>query len=71
MAFFFGCRHLKHDFLHGSEWLNYLNSRVLYIFECACSRDQANRVYVQHLIRKQSQELWNMILEGAIIFVAG
>lgn len=40
-------------------------------FYVAFSRDQPQKVYVQHKMREQSQRVWNLLVEGASIYVAG
>jgi len=39
---------------------------------CAFSRDQPEKVYVQHLIAQQASRLWGLINDGgALVYVAG
>lgn len=40
-------------------------------FYVAFSRDQPQKVYVQHKMREQSQRIWNLLAEGAAIYIAG
>ena len=37
----------------------------------AFSRDQEEKLYVQHLMQKNSTQLWNWIQEGAYFYVCG
>ena len=37
----------------------------------AFSRDQAEKVYVQHLLRETAAQVWKMIDAGAHIYVCG
>jgi sulfite reductase (NADPH) flavoprotein alpha-component len=37
----------------------------------AFSRDQADKIYVQHRIREQGREIYNWIEKGAVIYVCG
>ena len=39
--------------------------------DLAWSRDQQEKVYVQHLMEKQSAELWKWLEEGAAFYVCG
>jgi len=71
MGFFFGCRHEKKDFLHGEEWKHFIEKGTLSLLGAAFSRDQKQKVYVQHLITQNSKPLWKMIQDGAIIYVSG
>ncbi|KAI9467547.1 NAPDH-dependent diflavin reductase [Coemansia sp. RSA 989] len=68
---FFGCRSASHDFLYKSQLLDWCNSKMLHL-ECAFSRDQAQKVYVQHKIRQRSDLIWSLINDrGAVVYVSG
>lgn len=77
VLFFFGCRNEKHDFLYKSFWGSHSKSQGVLSedmgggFYVAFSRDQAKKVYVQHKMREQSTRIWNLLSEGAAIYVAG
>ncbi|KAG5527891.1 hypothetical protein RHGRI_028726 [Rhododendron griersonianum] len=77
ILFFFGCRNKDNDFLYKDFWLSHSqNGGVLSEdrgggFYVAFSRDQPNKVYVQHMMREQSNRVWNLLCEGAAIYVAG
>ncbi|KAF7151696.1 hypothetical protein RHSIM_Rhsim02G0050700 [Rhododendron simsii] len=77
ILFFFGCRNKDNDFLYKDFWLSHSqNGGVLSEdrgggFYVAFSRDQPNKVYVQHKMREQSNRVWNLLCEGAAIYVAG
>lgn len=47
---FFGDRTFTQDFLYQVEWQKYLKSGVLSRLDVAFSRDQVEKVYVQHRI---------------------
>lgn len=70
-AFFFGCRQEKQDFLHSNLWKEFVSNGTLFLFSVAFSRDQNQKVYVQHKIREHSKEIWNLIQSGAVIYVSG
>ncbi|KAJ4700667.1 NADPH-dependent diflavin oxidoreductase 1 [Melia azedarach] len=76
IMFFFGCRN-EDDFLYKDFWLSQSeNEGVLSEakgggFYVAFSRNQPQKVYVQHKMLEQSQEIWNLLLSKASIFVAG
>ena len=38
-------------------------------FYVAFSREQQQKVYVQHKMREKSQRIWNLLCEGASIYV--
>ncbi|XP_024940273.1 NADPH-dependent diflavin oxidoreductase 1 isoform X4 [Cephus cinctus] len=67
---FFGCRsklkdyHCKEDF----ETLSQTNGLRLF---CAFSRDQEQKIYVQHVIRDQSELCWKFLKSSANIYLAG
>ncbi|GMI94594.1 hypothetical protein like AT3G02280 [Hibiscus trionum] len=75
--FFFGCRNKHNDFLYRDLWLSHSqNDGVLSEakgggFYAAFSRDQPQKVYVQHKMQEQSQRIWSLLCEGAAVFVAG
>ncbi|MGI2260744.1 assimilatory sulfite reductase (NADPH) flavoprotein subunit [Shewanella sp. GXUN23E] len=68
---FFGNPHFEQDFLYQTEWQQYLKSGVLERLDVAFSRDQADKVYVQHRIREQGALLWQWLERGAHIYVCG
>lgn len=74
---FFGCRNENNDFLYRDFWLSHSeNDGVLSEakgggFYAAFSRDQPQKVYVQHKMQEQSERIWNLLCEGAAIYVAG
>ncbi|XP_051114993.1 NADPH-dependent diflavin oxidoreductase 1 isoform X2 [Andrographis paniculata] len=77
VLFFFGCRSEKDDFLY-REFLLSLAERDGVLSESkggglfvAFSRDQPRKVYVQHRIREQSRKVWDLLAQGAAVFVAG
>ena len=45
---FFGDRSAKTDYLYGEEWDSYQEDGILSNLDLAWSRDQAEKVYVQH-----------------------
>ncbi|USD65039.1 assimilatory sulfite reductase (NADPH) flavoprotein subunit [Vibrio sp. SCSIO 43136] len=67
----FGDRTFTQDFLYQVEWQKYLKSGLLTRLDVAFSRDQAEKVYVQHRILENSAEVWQWIQEGAYIYVCG
>ena len=48
---FFGARHFNSDFLYQVEWQEALQKKELHRLDLAFSRDQAERLYVQHRLR--------------------
>lgn len=71
MVVYFGCRNRNKDF-HFQHDLERWAKDGYITLHCAFSRDQENKIYVQHLIEKNITELQHLILEkGAFILVAG
>ncbi|XP_014467335.1 PREDICTED: NADPH-dependent diflavin oxidoreductase 1 [Dinoponera quadriceps] len=69
-ALFFGCRNKERDY-HCKEDLERLSrEKNLKVF-CAFSRDQENKVYVQHVIRRQRELCWQFLQNGGSIYLAG
>lgn len=68
---FFGDQHFETDFLYQVEWLRYLKSGVLTRMNVAFSRDQEQKVYVQHLMAEHGKELYAWLQEGAYLYVCG
>lgn len=77
VMFFFGCRNEDNDFLYREFWISHSqNGGVLSEakgggFYVAFSRDQSQKVYVQHKIQEHSRRVWNLLREGAAVYVAG
>ncbi|XP_037819423.1 NADPH-dependent diflavin oxidoreductase 1 [Lucilia sericata] len=68
---FFGCRNSNKDF-HFQEDLQKWQSEKCISLYCAFSRDQDNKIYVQHLIEENADKLKPLIMQkGAFIFVSG
>lgn len=68
---FFGDQHFHKDFLYQSELLSLFDSGLLTRLNTAFSRDQKEKIYVQHRMQQQSKELFNWIENGAHIYICG
>jgi len=68
---YFGCKHQSYDQLYQSEFQALADKGVLTKYYNAFSRDQAEKIYVQHLLLKNKQETWECIDAGCSIFVCG
>ncbi|PID02038.1 assimilatory sulfite reductase (NADPH) flavoprotein subunit [Sporosarcina sp. P2] len=68
---FFGDQHYVTDFYYQTEWQNYVKDGTLTRLDVAFSRDTDEKVYVQHRMKQASQELYQWIEEGAVIYVCG
>ncbi len=67
---FFGDQHFTTDFLYQLEWQRYHKRNQLRL-DVAFSRDQQDKVYVQHRMQEQSKDLYAWIQEGAHFYVCG
>ncbi len=68
---FFGARNAGGDFFYGDEFEAMRASGALTRLDCAFSRDQPERVYVQHRMREHAAELYAWIERGAVVYVCG
>lgn len=68
---FFGDQHFVTDFLYQVEWQNWLKTDVLTNINVAFSRDQQEKVYVQHRLLENAKELYEWIEQGATLYVCG
>ncbi|MEJ2603505.1 MAG: assimilatory sulfite reductase (NADPH) flavoprotein subunit [Gammaproteobacteria bacterium] len=68
---FFGDRHFASDFLYQIEWARFRKNGVLDRMDVAFSRDQAEKIYVQHRLREQARDLYSWLEEGAHVYVCG
>jgi len=68
---FFGDRHFASDFLYQIEWARFRKRGVLDRMDVAFSRDQAEKVYVQHRLRERARDLYAWLEEGAHVYVCG
>jgi len=68
---FFGGRSLYHDFLYQLEWQQALKRKALHRVDVAFSRDQAEKIYVQHRIRQAGKDLFAWLSNGAYFYVCG
>lgn len=68
---FFGDRSQKTDYLYGDEWESYQKDGILNELDLAWSRDQAEKVYVQHKMLEKGSQLWNWLNDGAVFYVCG
>lgn len=70
---FYGCRHPAQDYLYADEWPGLFEtlggeSRIITAF----SRETDQKVYVQHRLREQGEDIWRLIdKEGAYIYICG
>ncbi|XP_030042001.1 NADPH--cytochrome P450 reductase isoform X2 [Microcaecilia unicolor] len=69
---YYGCRHKHEDFLYKEELAQFHKDGVLTQLNVAFSRDQNHKIYVQHLLKKNKENVWKLISEdNAHIYVCG
>ena len=68
---FFGDRNRSTDFLYEDEIGAWRKKGVLHRLDTAFSRDQAEKVYVQHRMMENAAELWRWLEEGGYFYVCG
>jgi NADPH-ferrihemoprotein reductase len=68
---FFGCRHRAEDYIYEEELEGYRDSGVLGDLQVAFSRDQPEKVYVQHLLRKSGAAVWELLEKQGYFYICG
>jgi len=68
---FFGDQHAATDFLYGDEFAAAQKAGTLHKLSTAFSRDQAEKIYVQHRMEQEGAELWRWLEKGAYFYVCG
>jgi sulfite reductase (NADPH) flavoprotein alpha-component len=68
---FFGNPNYTQDFLYQIEWQRFVKDGVLDKVSLAFSRDQEEKIYVQHRITEQGAELFSWLEDGAYVYVCG
>ncbi|PLC55466.1 assimilatory sulfite reductase (NADPH) flavoprotein subunit [Pollutimonas nitritireducens] len=68
---FFGNPHFASDFLYQTEWQRALQDGDLHRLDLAFSRDQSEKIYVQHKLLDRATDLYEWIQGGAHIYVCG
>ncbi len=67
---FFGNPYQATDYCYQEELANLVSQNKLTL-SLAWSRDQKEKVYVQHLMEQNGQELWQWLEQGACLYVCG
>lgn len=68
---FFGNPHFTQDFLYQVEWQGYVKEGLLDKITLAFSRDQEEKVYVQHRLLEHGKEVYEWLEQGAHFYVCG
>ncbi|OAC97849.1 hypothetical protein MUCCIDRAFT_31063 [Mucor lusitanicus CBS 277.49] len=69
---FYGSRNQAQDFLYADEWPELFEtlggeSRIVTAF----SRDQAQKIYVQHRLQEHGAQVWELLQKGGYVYVCG
>lgn len=67
---FFGEQHRATEFFYEDEFTAMVRDGFLRL-DTAFSRDQADKIYVQHRMRAGSADLWSWLEDGAAFYVCG
>ncbi len=68
---FFGEQHFVSDFLYQAEIQSWFETGVLTKIDTAFSRDQHEKIYVQHKIKKNGNEFFEWLQAGSYVYVCG
>lgn len=67
---FFGEWTRRNEFFYEDDWKN-LEMQGTLKLDTAFSRDQQDKIYVQHRMMERAEELWQWLEEGAFFYVCG
>ena len=69
---YFGCKKRKLDYIYQDEIEAFQKSKDISYLRSAFSREQDQKVYVQHLLEEDAEKIWDMVdSKGAHIYVCG
>lgn len=68
---FFGDREAEQDFLYKEEITAFQDSGILTKLDLAFSRDQEEKIYVQHRMKEKAAEIFAWLEEGASFYICG
>jgi sulfite reductase (NADPH) flavoprotein alpha-component len=68
---FMGDQHYLYDFLYQLEWQDHLKSGALNRLDVAFSRDQPEKIYVQHRMKEHARDLYAWLEQGAHFYLCG
>jgi len=69
---YFGCKNRTDDYLYSDELDSFQKDGVLTKLYLAFSREQKEKIYVQHILKNNGKETWDLInSKGAYVYVCG
>ena len=68
---FFGDQSEKTEFYYKDEIEQWIDEGHLYKFTTAWSRDQEEKIYVQHRLKEHGAEVWEWFERGAYFYICG
>jgi sulfite reductase (NADPH) flavoprotein alpha-component len=68
---FFGEHRMSEDFYYSEELKTLQRDGYMHRLDTAFSRDQAEKIYVQHRILEHGAEVWRWLQDGAHFYVCG
>ena len=68
---FFGCRRLQQDFLYQQELESFVERGITELAVAFSRENPQHKVYVQDKIQEQSERVWQLLQDGAIVYVCG
>eukprot|EP01063_Lacrimia_lanifica_P015307 TRINITY_DN22103_c0_g1_i1.p1 TRINITY_DN22103_c0_g1~~TRINITY_DN22103_c0_g1_i1.p1 ORF type:complete len:692 (+),score=322.35 TRINITY_DN22103_c0_g1_i1:85-2076(+) len=69
--FYFGCRSKAEDYIYEELMEESAKNGVITDLRVAFSRDQEQKVYVQHLLEQDADALWEIISKNGNIYICG
>lgn len=71
LVLFFGCRNANGDDFFREEWDKSMQENSNLKIFTAYSRDQTEKMYVQHRMKEQGEMIWSLLNRSAYFFIAG
>lgn len=68
---FFGDRRFRTDFTYQTDWQRFRKDGILTRIDLAFSRDQDEKIYVQHRMLEAAKDIYAWLQDGATIYVCG
>ncbi len=68
---FFGEQYFTLDFYYQTEIQEWIATGLLTKFDAAFSRDQAEKIYVQHRLKQNAKEVNQWLEDGAVLYICG